>query len=168
MAGVYFTCEVFWEAERVDSTVSAEPRSQASSRRVYFHLQVAAARLAAIANERCLAAVGVTAAQAGAMFVIAESPGATQKHLADTLRQRESAVSGMVGRLLSAGLIERQPSERDRRARELSLTEKGRTALDMIQHPLNELNAVIDDALGPERTRILVESLEALTNMDRP
>lgn len=144
------------------------PPSAAGRRRAYFHLQVAAHRLHTIANEHTLASAGVSAPQVGALFAIAASPGTSQRSLADTLRQRESAVTGMVNRLLKAGLIERHRDDNDQRARRLWLTPAGEQALATIRADMDDLNRLIDDAIGPDRVDAFVDVLEALAGLAKP
>jgi DNA-binding MarR family transcriptional regulator len=138
----------------------------AAQRRAYFHLQMAAARLRAIADERCLAAVGVTAAQAAVLFVIDRTAGTSQRAVAETLRQRESAITAMVGRLTRAGLVERSPNLSDGRAWELYLTVDGRRALERIEVELAKLNEQMDRAVGADHVHRFVDDLEALAALE--
>lgn len=144
------------------------PSSAAGRRRAYFHLQVAAHRLQTLANEHTLATAGITAAQAGALFAIEQSPGTSQRSLADTLRQRESAVTGMVNRLSKAGLVERRRDGSDQRARQLWLTPAGEQALTTIRADVEELNRLFDEALGAGRVDDFVDGLEALADLAMP
>jgi DNA-binding MarR family transcriptional regulator len=139
--------------------------ASAEGRRIYFRLQVAAARVKTLADRRCRAAVGVSAAQAGALFAIASEPGASQRRIADALAQRESAVKTMVDRLAAAGFVERRPSATDARVWEVHLTEAGRTALDRIKRELRSLNGELEAALGGEVDRF-ADALEALVALD--
>jgi MarR family transcriptional regulator, organic hydroperoxide resistance regulator len=139
----------------------------AGRRRAYFHVQAAAVRLKAIADERCLAAVGVTAAQAAVLFVIVGTQGISQRGIAEALRQRESAVTAMIGRLIRAGLVERKPNPRDARAWELYLTGDGRHALSRIELELGKLNDQIDSAVGAGQMDRFVDNLEALAELEK-
>jgi MarR family transcriptional regulator, organic hydroperoxide resistance regulator len=144
------------------------PGSAAGRRRAYFHLQIAAHRLQTLANEHSLATAGITAAQAGALFAIEQSPGTSQRSLADTLRQRESAVTGMVNRLAKAGLIERRRDDNDQRTRQLWLTPAGEDVLTTVRAHTEELNRLFDEAVGTEKVDEFVDGLEALADLAMP
>jgi DNA-binding MarR family transcriptional regulator len=60
---------------------------------------------------------------------IAPAEGISQQALAERLHTQPSRVVTMVDALEQSGLIERHPNPEDRRARELYMTEKGRTVL---------------------------------------
>ena len=122
--------------------------SAASDHRVFHLLQLAAHRVKTHADRRSLALTGVTAAQAAVMHVISRAPDATQKAVADQLKQKESAITAMVARLMEGGFVHRAPSPTDRRAWALNLTPKGQSALSEFRAPLSELNATLTKALG--------------------
>jgi DNA-binding MarR family transcriptional regulator len=118
--------------------------------RLYFLLQRAAHRLRTTLDRRCLAAAGVTTAQLGALFAVRERPGLTQQDLAQTLGLRESAVTGLVGRLTTAGLLSRQAHPRQHRAVVLELTEAGEAALSAAQPEIDRFNAEVRALLGDD------------------
>lgn len=118
--------------------------------RLYFLLQRAAHRLRTTLDRRCLAAAGVTTAQLGALFAVQERPGLTQQDLAQTLGLRESAVTGLVGRLTAAGLLSRQAHPRQHRAVVLELTQAGEEALRAAQPEIDRFNAEVRALLGDD------------------
>jgi len=93
--------------------------------RLFFLLQRAAHQLRTTADRRLLTAAGITTAQLGALFAVRDQPGLTQQELARVLGLRESAVTGLVGRLTAAGLVSRGAHPREHRAVVLELTEAG-------------------------------------------
>lgn len=137
----------------------------AGNEHVLHLLQLAAHRLRTYSDRRGIEVAGVTSAQAGALFVIADNPGAAQREIAQALKQQESAVNSMVARLLEAGLVERNNNPSDKRAWALYLTPKGKKSLKAIQSVLNEINERIDDALGEEGIHDLALSLQSIMNM---
>ena len=118
--------------------------------RLFFLLQQAAHRLRTTADRRCLAAAGVTTAQLGALFAVHDQPGITQQQLARTLGLRESAVTGLVGRLTGAGLLAKRPHPREHRAVVLELTDTGSAALRAAQPEIDRFNAELRALLGDE------------------
>lgn len=133
-----------------------------SDKRIYHLLQLAAQRMRVYADERCLAAAGITTAQAAALHIILGKPGVTQRGVALALKQRESAMTAMVKRLCDARLLERQESENDSRAWALFLTEKGEAALADIQGPLNQINERLCAAIGSRDASQFAEILRLL------
>lgn len=112
------------------------------SERLYFRLNLAAHRLRVLADQRLLAAAGVTAAQAGVLLIVADADGPVrQRDLARLLRQRESAVTTMVERLTAAGLLVRERPPADGRAWVLTLTAAGEQALAAVRAAADALNA---------------------------
>jgi MarR family transcriptional regulator, organic hydroperoxide resistance regulator len=93
--------------------------------RVYFrflrlHRRVAAA----IAAE--LKAIGLSIPQFDLLSTLTEREGTTQQELAERLYVTKGNVSGLVDRLVQAGLVERRAAAGDRRSHALHLTGKGR------------------------------------------
>ncbi|MES5820141.1 MarR family winged helix-turn-helix transcriptional regulator [Streptomyces sp. RG80] len=130
--------------------------------RLYYLLQRAAHRLRTTLDRRCLATAGVTTAQLGALFAVQDEPGVTQQELARTLGLRESAVTGLVGRLTTAGLLSRQPHPRQHRAVVLELTDAGVAALRAAQPEIDRFNAEMRAVLGDEgfdETAVALKSL---------
>ncbi|MGD2132763.1 MAG: MarR family winged helix-turn-helix transcriptional regulator [Maricaulaceae bacterium] len=134
--------------------------------RIYHHLQVAAHRLKTFADRDGLAHAGVTAAQSGAMFVIARTPGATQRDVAKALHQRESAVTTMVSRLIAGGFVRRDRAETDGRAWTLSLTRKGEKALGIVKARTQRMNAKLKAAMGDADHAALARALDAVMTVD--
>jgi DNA-binding MarR family transcriptional regulator len=123
-----------------------EPEDQ----RLYFLLQRAAHRLRTTADRRCLAAAGVTTAQLGALFAVRDEPGVTQQRLARTLGLRESAVTGLIGRLTAAGLVAKDAHPHEHRAVVLELTDAGVGALRAAQPEIDRFNAELRAVLGED------------------
>jgi DNA-binding MarR family transcriptional regulator len=116
--------------------------------RLFFLLQKAAHRLRVVADRRCLAAGGITTAQLGALFGVHDRPGITQQQLADVLGSREPAVAGLVGRLVSAGLIAKKAQPDEHRAAHLELTAAGAAALRSVLPEIERFNAELRAVLG--------------------
>jgi DNA-binding MarR family transcriptional regulator len=78
-----------------------------------------------IAND-AMRPLGLTAAQADALSVIAQAGAISLKELGELLIAEGGHPSRLVDRLVDAGLVERRPAEDDRRKIVLSLTAEGR------------------------------------------
>lgn len=69
--------------------------------------------------------LGVTGGQVALLVQIGKSPGVGVRELAARERMSPAGMSGHVDRLVEAGLVERKPSEVDRRRVGLTLTAEG-------------------------------------------
>ncbi|UWU30870.1 MarR family winged helix-turn-helix transcriptional regulator (plasmid) [Rhizobium sp. WSM1274] len=77
----------------------------------------------------------------------------------------KTKVSRAVSALESAGFLRRNPSEDDRRAEILNLTEKGRTAFRDLGHRANEYDRKLRADLGDRISSELVKSLQLLMKL---
>src|SRR5690348_11211434 len=71
----------------------------------------------------------LTPVQYAALATISLNPGIDQVTLAGLIAYDRTTITGVVDRLVQKGLAVRQASSRDRRARELQITEAGRRTL---------------------------------------
>jgi MarR family transcriptional regulator, transcriptional regulator for hemolysin len=101
------------------------------------------------------AALGLTRAQAAVLANLARQEGINQVSLAQTLELEPITLARLLDRLQAAGLIERRPDPKDRRAHLLYLTSSAYPLLDRI---FALAAAVREDALVgiPERERDLL------------
>ena len=83
-----------------------------------------AARLAE-AMRVALAERGLTASRAEVIYVLARDGDLVQRALAKALNCTPRHVTGLVDQLEDAGLVQRRPHPRDRRAISVALTEEG-------------------------------------------
>ena len=134
----------------------------ASSNKIYFMLQRTAHRLKTEADASLLETSGLTTAQAAVMSIVVKDGPTTQRHIADTLSQRESAVTAMTARLVSAGYITKARSMSDARAWQLTATDNGRLALTRVQAAFNKVNATLDKCIASEEMDNLSASLEKI------
>lgn len=82
-----------------------------------------------------------SAAQAGALFVLARQDGATMGQLATELDLAPSAVSGLVQRLEALGWVQRRPCPEDARTQRVWLQASGQAQLPPLRHALSRINA---------------------------
>ncbi|MEU9916667.1 MarR family transcriptional regulator [Streptomyces sp. NPDC051001] len=134
--------------------------------RLYYLLQRAAHRLRTTLDRRCLAVAGVTTAQLGALFAVQEEPGITQQGLARALGLRESAVTAIVGRLTTAGLLSRQAHPRQHRAVVLELTKDGEAALEAARPEIDRFNAEVRALLGDDGFERTAAAMNRLAHWD--
>jgi DNA-binding MarR family transcriptional regulator len=103
-----------------------EPPSTADPVRVWFRFVRLHRRVStAIAAE--LRAVGLSIPQFDVLSTLTEREASTQQELAERLYVTKGNVSGLVDRLVEAGLVERRAVPDDRRSHALHLSERGRS-----------------------------------------
>ena len=71
----------------------------------------------------------LTPVQYAALATIRANPGIDQATLAGLIAFDRTTIGGVVDRLVQKGLLVRNPSSKDRRARELQITDEGRQIL---------------------------------------
>jgi len=92
-----------------------------------------------------LRAIGLSIPQFDLISTLGEREGITQGELAQRLYVTKGNVSGLVDRLVEAGLVERRAIPGDRRSHALHLTEKGR---DHAQRGIAAQRAFVARTLG--------------------
>ena len=140
----------------------------ASKHRLYFLLQRAAHRLKTEADAALSEVGGLTTAQAAMMNIVAKDGPVPQKHIADTLLQRESAITAMATRLLKAGYISKVRSKADARAWSLQATPAGLAALERMRGPFDEINTKLDAMLTESEMSKVAECLKQISESFAP
>ncbi len=109
--------------------------------RFFYLLNLARHRVHKHTERVAQAELGVSAAQLGAVLVIAREPGLSQRELAATLGYNESAITALLRRMAEAELVERVPSPDDKRVLQIQLSARGRDVLTRAKPLLRKLNA---------------------------
>lgn len=152
----------------MDQTV--EQKADETAQKVWRRLLRVQSRLDVAVNDR-LRSVGLSAAQAQILTMLADREGMTQKEIGARLYVTKGNVSGLIDRLERAGFVERRARAGDKRAHALYLTETGRARA---AHAIAAERTFIRDTLGllPEDSlleidRILVELRERVRKAGR-
>jgi DNA-binding MarR family transcriptional regulator len=143
---------------------SNETAMSASKHRVYHKLQVASHRLQKAADRACIAAAGITTAQAAVLSIVATEGSASQRSVARKLGLNESAMTAMTTRLRHLGLLDRLPDAEDSRAWSLRLTADGRAALKRIEQPFRQINQKIEKALDADEIAALADYVKRISD----
>jgi DNA-binding MarR family transcriptional regulator len=104
--------------------LTSEAEAPADEMRVWFRFLRLHQRVSLAMSSR-LKQIGLSVPQFDLLSTLSEREGITQSELAERLYVTKGNVSGLVDRLLEAGLVERRPIANDRRSYALHLTEKG-------------------------------------------
>lgn len=105
----------------------------------------------------------LTPVQFAALDAIGHHPGTDQARVAEMIAYDRATIGGVIERLEQKGWVDRVVSERDRRARELSLTPEGQRILQALVPVVRELQDEILQALGEaDRARFLKLARQAV------
>jgi DNA-binding MarR family transcriptional regulator len=127
-------------------------------RRLIFLLNVAQRRL-----QRWLAGQGgVTAAQSGLLFVLGRRDGVLIGEAGAALDLGMPGISGLVDRMIEAGLIEKRADPNDGRAWRLWLTPSGRKALVRAKARVADMNIRLTDGFTDAEIDIVARWLTGL------
>jgi DNA-binding MarR family transcriptional regulator len=88
--------------------------------------------------------------------------GQTQVELVRALRLDPSTVARMVARLEEQGIVTRTESPTDRRAMNVSLTERGASMRSAVEQMWAHLEEATTSAVGDDSTERLITALERL------
>jgi DNA-binding MarR family transcriptional regulator len=99
----------------------------------------------------------LTPVQFAALDAIRESPGIDQAGLADAVAKDRATIGAVADRLEQKGLVSRKVNTRDKRARNLSLTEEGAALVAAIRPIVEQLQAEILPGLDAAEYGLFVE-----------
>ncbi|HZL49840.1 MAG TPA: MarR family transcriptional regulator [Terracidiphilus sp.] len=106
--------------------------------------------------------LGFAPHHAGIFRILAQNPGLSQQDLAKTLCIHASSLVGILDELQQRGLVERRPSERDRRLYSLHLTPDGDRALRRIGEAAREHHQALMAGLSADQQKQLTDMLEII------
>jgi len=111
-----------------------------------------------------LEALGLTPALFGLLNVLESRPGANQQEIGTAMGIDPSTMVQLIDSLEGAGLAKRRPHPKDRRAREVVITAKGRRLLDRARQSANQVqDEVLRGLTAPERRQLLALLRKALS-----
>ena len=101
----------------------------------------------------------LTPVQYAALAAIRTNPGIDQITLAGLIAYDRTTITGVVDRLVQKGLLVRQASPRDRRARELQMTDAGRRTLRAMAPVVEQAQRIMLRGLSEKEARELMRLL---------
>ena len=113
----------------------------------------------------------LTPVQYAALTTIRAHPGIDQATLAGLIAYDRTTITGVVDRLVQKSLAVRQASSRDRRARELQITDEGRRILGGIEPAVEAAQRIMLRGLAADETeeflRLLRKAIAAGNELSR-
>src|SRR5947207_15843679 len=106
-----------------------------------------------------LQSIGLTPALFGLLNVLGSREGAIQQELGAAMGIDPSTMVSLIDQLESAGLAKRRPHPTDRRAREVTITPKGRRALERRRQMANQVEDEVLRGLSATERRELLSLL---------
>ncbi|KPQ21398.1 MAG: DNA-binding transcriptional regulator, MarR family [Rhodobacteraceae bacterium HLUCCA24] len=106
----------------------------------------------------------LTPVQFAALAALQAHPGVDQTTLAGLIAYDRATLGGVVDRLEAKGLLAREVSARDRRARVLRLTPRGAAALARVRPDVEAVQAEILGGLDPEERETFLRLLQKATD----
>lgn len=133
-------------------------------KRLFFLIGKAKHHMFKYAEVHCEDRLGISVTQAAAVMFIGKSEGCLQKELAKTLGLNNSAVTGLVGRMIKNKLIIRQTCEDDARASRLFLAELGQAKLPEIRPLIQEINQKLTHGFSEDEINIVLKFLNNIVD----
>ncbi len=105
----------------------------------------------------------LTPVQYAALAAISANPGIDQVTLAGLIAYDRTTITGVVDRLVQKGLVARHESSRDRRARELTITDAGRRTVRGITPAVEAAQRLMLRGLTEKEANELMRLLQKAT-----
>jgi DNA-binding MarR family transcriptional regulator len=135
---------------------STDPRVAEFAGQLFFRLWRASHTRVAEA----LDTIGLTPASFGLLNLLGDREGAIQQELGAEMGIDPSTMVSLIDGLESAGLAKRRPAARDRRAREVIITSKGRRKLERGRQMAMQVEEEVLRGLTPAERRKLFDLLQ--------
>lgn len=103
--------------------------------------------------------VGITPVQWGIMTIVHDSPGISHIEISEQLGLDRSNIANVVNRLVKKGILNQKVSRRDRRRKEISMTQKGEDLMNVIEAGARRFQKKLLMPLSEEEQEIFVELL---------
>lgn len=102
---------------------------------------------------------GITPVQSALLLLLYETDGQQSSELGEQMRLDSATMTGLIDRMMKQGLIERRPSEKDRRINHIFLTERGKALQTIIENKIVEANEAITAGFSESEAKQLKNML---------
>ena len=118
-----------------------------------------AARTATRYFQERAAEVELSVVQGQALMELDTQPGITVGALSSALSKDQASTSILVDKMMTLGLVRRETDPTDRRRARLFATEQAEPLILHLQRARDDINRLVLDALGPDRSQSLMTLL---------
>lgn len=119
------------------------------------------------AFRRRVSHLGITPDQFTVMRTLRESEGLTQRQLTELMSSDPNTVASLLERMERAGLVERRPHARDRRAHHVELKPQGHRKYEQAREIAIQLQTEVLNALPESARETFLENLTVVANACR-
>lgn len=137
-----------------------------SDQRLFYLLHTAHHRLFKQADKLCLEQLGITSVQLSALFYLQRNDGCQAKALSQGLSLNNSAITGLVNRMVNLGLVTKNVCDKDARAAQIHLTDKAKEILPKGIKLVKQVNQQIAAQFTDNELDTIVRFLKTLANGD--
>lgn len=137
-------------------------RVRAVDRRLFLLIEIVARRLSRQADARLRTEANVTASQSAVLFLLLRRGERRLGSIGEVLALGAPAVTGLINRMETAGLVIKRKDANDKRGALVDLTEAGRRAAERADQVLRGINAELDEKLGETDAAIVYDALTRL------
>ena len=109
-----------------------------------------------------LAERGLTPARTTVLWHLGQTGPCLQRELADAMDVSPRNVTGLVDGLVADGFVTREPHPRDRRATLVTLTKRGRAAVQRLQREHEEFVSLLFGGMPASRVKDLARTLRTV------
>lgn len=131
-------------------------------RRLFLLMARAHRALTTYGNAQSYSALGISTSQVATLHHVSKQPGCSLTDLANLLDLNKSAVTGLVGRMESAGVVRRAANTKDARASHLFVTAKGEDVRTRSTALIRRLTRELTEGFTPSEVEVVVRFLNTL------
>lgn len=129
------------------------------NKRLFFLLNVAQKKLFKHVDKVCENTLDASVTQLAALMYIEQQQGCSQKELAKILDLNKSAITGLITRMESNGLVVRMASDEDARAVKLFPTPSGQAKTKQLKPLIDQLNQTFTDEFNEDEMQTIFRFL---------
>lgn len=137
-----------------------------SEDRLFFLMHLGHHAMFKLADKRCMTRLNISCVQLSALLFLQKNDGCLLKELSAGLALNNSAITGLVNRMLGTQLVEKKACPDDARAYRIYLTPKAQNILPTGYELLREFNQKIAATYSDEEMEVVTRFLSSLTQVE--
>lgn len=140
------------------------PAKYNNSNRLFLKLNLAQRTLMKSVDREMLEKIGGSATQVAALFYLRDNDGSQLVDLSRELLQNKSAITTLVERMEKNGMLHKVPSQTDKRAFQLFITDKGKEMVRLALPFLDVYGNALSSGFSPEELAVIERFLDSVTS----